>query len=170
MGFDGVLRGSKKGLDTKMLLDPFEEQFHLPSAAIELSDGQWRQHEVVGKKDQRLVGYGVVVLDASQFSWVMLGGIETGQHDSLIASEPRIFLDGVGIETATLEVGLGAYHEECRALTELIESLEIQVTSIHNVEGPWFRDQVIEDIDVVKLAVAYIDERRDAAAQIQECV
>jgi len=76
----------------------------------------------------------------------------------------------MGIETATLEIRLGADHKKCCALTEVLESLEIEVSLIHNVEGPWLWDQVIEDIDVVKLAVADIDKRRYAVTQIQECV
>ena len=111
-----------------------------------------------------------MVFDAAQFSRVMLRGIETGQHDGLIASESRLFLNGMGIKTATLEIRLGTYHEECSVLMELMESLEIEVPSIHNVEGPWFRDQVIEYIDVVKLAVADMDKRRYAATQIQKRV
>ena len=49
-----------------MLLDPFEEQFDLPAAAIEFGNGERRQGEVVGQKDQRLVGLGILEADASQ--------------------------------------------------------------------------------------------------------
>jgi len=34
-----------------MLLDPFEEKFHLPAAVVQLGDRQCRQGEVVGQED-----------------------------------------------------------------------------------------------------------------------
>ena len=40
LGLHRVLRGAVGALDTQVLLDPFEEQFYLPSAPIELGDGQ----------------------------------------------------------------------------------------------------------------------------------
>ena len=52
-----VGRSAVKGFDAQMLLDPFEEQFDLPAAMIELGDGQSRHGEVVGQKDQRLAGF-----------------------------------------------------------------------------------------------------------------
>jgi len=39
-------------LDAKMWFDPFEKQFDLPPATMRLSNGQRRQLEVVGQKDQ----------------------------------------------------------------------------------------------------------------------
>jgi hypothetical protein len=36
-----------------MLLDPFEEQFDLPEAPIQLGNGQRWHGEVVGQEDQR---------------------------------------------------------------------------------------------------------------------
>ena len=44
-----------------MLLDPFEEEFDLPAAAIELGDGQRRHGEVVGQKDQRLARFWIAI-------------------------------------------------------------------------------------------------------------
>lgn len=32
--FDSILRYSPKGFDSEMLLNPFEEQFHLPSVSV----------------------------------------------------------------------------------------------------------------------------------------
>ena len=34
LGLDGVLRSSQERLDPQILLDPFEEQFHLPSRLL----------------------------------------------------------------------------------------------------------------------------------------
>ena len=53
---DGVLRVTEEGLDAQVLLDPFEEQFDLPAAAVQFGDGERRQDEVVGEEDQRLGG------------------------------------------------------------------------------------------------------------------
>jgi len=53
----GVLAGAQKRLDAQVLLDPFEEQLDLPTAAAQLSDRQRRQGEVVCQKDQAFVLY-----------------------------------------------------------------------------------------------------------------
>jgi hypothetical protein len=53
LGAHGVRAGAIKGFDAQMLLEPFEEQFDLPAAMIELDDGQSRQGEVVGQEDQQ---------------------------------------------------------------------------------------------------------------------
>ena len=45
-----IFRGAEKGLDAQVLLDPFEEQFHLPSMAVQFGDGGCRYGEMVGKK------------------------------------------------------------------------------------------------------------------------
>ncbi len=45
--FDCVLDDSLKLFDSQKLLNPFEKQFDLPTAAIKLRDGQCRQIEVV---------------------------------------------------------------------------------------------------------------------------
>ena len=66
LGANGVGPGAVKGFDAQMLLDPFEEEFDLPAATIELGDGQRRNGEVVGQKDQRLAGLGIAIADAAQ--------------------------------------------------------------------------------------------------------
>jgi hypothetical protein len=52
-----VGRGAVKGFDAQMLFDPFEEEFDLPAAAVELGDGQGWNGEVVGQKDQPLARF-----------------------------------------------------------------------------------------------------------------
>jgi hypothetical protein len=49
-----------------------------------------------------------------------------------------------------------------------MQSLEIQIAPIQDVKSAWFRDQHVEDIHLVPLAVRDMDEARDVAAQIQQ--
>ena len=71
-----------------MLLDPLEEQFDLPAAAVELGDGQRRQGEVVGQEDQRLAGFRIVEANAAQRCGEALARVEAGEDDGLIADQP----------------------------------------------------------------------------------
>ena len=49
-----VLAGAQKRLDAQVLLDPFEEQFDLPTVSIPVGNEFWLQREVVGQKRVRL--------------------------------------------------------------------------------------------------------------------
>ena len=55
-----VLARAQKALDTQMLLDPFEEQLHLPATLVQRGNGQGRQRRIVGQKHQRLARHGVL--------------------------------------------------------------------------------------------------------------
>src|SRR5262245_43296831 len=68
------------------------------------------------------------------------------------------------------EVRLGAGNEEAASIVEPGQSLEVNVSSIHDVEGSWLGHEVIENVDVVKLAVADEDKRGNAATQIEQRV
>jgi hypothetical protein len=48
LGLDGIVACAVENFDSKMLFDPFEEQFDLPSGLIKLSDSQSGQCKVVG--------------------------------------------------------------------------------------------------------------------------
>ncbi len=50
------------------------------------------------------------------------------------------------------------------------EPFEIHVATIHDVEGTRLRQQDIEDIDVVQLAVGNMDKGRNVATQVQQRV
>jgi hypothetical protein len=50
---DGVLAGAKEHLDSQMLLDPFEEQFHLPTLAVQVGNQLWLQGKLLVKKTNR---------------------------------------------------------------------------------------------------------------------
>ena len=74
LGAYRVGTGAIKGFDAQMLLDPFEEQFDLPAAPIELRDGQGWHGEVVGQEDQCPVGDGIAIADAAQRGGIIVFG------------------------------------------------------------------------------------------------
>ena len=50
-----------------------------------------------------------------------------------------------------------------------IQSGEIQVASIHHIEACGLWDQFVQNVDVVQLAIADMDECRNIAAYIFRC-
>jgi hypothetical protein len=64
----GIDRSAVELFDAQVLLDPFEEQLDLPTAAIQLRDRQWWQGEVVGQKDESLLLLRIEVTNAAQLS------------------------------------------------------------------------------------------------------
>ena len=53
---------------------------------------------------------------------------------------------------------------------QVIKPLEVDIASVHDVEGAGLGQQQVENIDIVQLAVADVEERRDVAAQVQQRV
>lgn len=51
-----------------------------------------------------------------------------------------------------------------------MEPFEIDVASIHYIDGAWLGDQLVEDIHVVDLPIGHPDEGGDTPAQVQERV
>jgi hypothetical protein len=49
-----------------------------------------------------------------------------------------------------------------------IKTIEIQISAVDNVEGPRFEDELIEDFDVVDLAMGDNNEAGDTSPEIQE--
>src|SRR5947209_5669870 len=97
-----------------MLLDPFEEQFHLPATAIELRDCQWRQGKVVRQKDQPPVLEGIEITNAPQFVWVTSTRNWIGQGNDLIAHDTRGAIDGRRVKPLTIESFASAGDKEGR--------------------------------------------------------
>ena len=63
LGLHSVLAGPVEGLDSEVLLDPLEEQFHLPSRFVDLCDGDCRKREVVGEELESLPCFHVEIAD-----------------------------------------------------------------------------------------------------------
>src|SRR5665213_1508931 len=165
-----VLGSAVEAFDAQVLLDPLEEQFHLPSAPVQGANGQRRQGELVGQEYQVLAGLGIAIADATQVGGVMLGGIEAVESDGLVAHEPHVAIHRRRVHAPCIEVSLGARYEEAARLIQRVEPLKVQVPPIHDVEGAGFDKQQVQHVDVVHLAVGDVDEGRDRPPQVEQRV
>ena len=151
LSLDCVLRSTKENFDTKMLLDPFEEQLDLPTASIKLGDSDCRQREVVGQEHQPFSGFGIFESDAAQWCVEILARVEASQHDGLIADQSGVPIDGMRIAAPGFEIGLGSRHKEAACLVKTVEPAKVDVGTVHDVEGSWFGQQQVQNIHVVSL-------------------
>ena len=84
LGLDGILGGSVKSLDPEILFDPFEEKLHLPTAFVELGNGESREHQIVGEEEEPLARFGVEVTYSPKFVGIVLGGVKSYERDCSI--------------------------------------------------------------------------------------
>jgi hypothetical protein len=70
-----------------MLLDPFEEQFNLPTALIKRTDGGCVECRVVGEKDRLFCGLRITIANAAQVLGVVLLGVVAVEPHALIAND-----------------------------------------------------------------------------------
>ena len=144
--------GAIKSFDAQMLLDPFEEQFDLPAAPIQLRDGQSRHGEVVGQEDEGFTGEGIAITDATQRVGIIVLGLQAGHHDGLIEAQSGGFIHGSGVTAGATEILLGAGDEESAALMDAMPAGKVEIAAIHDVERAGFPNELVEDIDIMHTA------------------
>ena len=170
MGFHGVFRCAVKPFDTKMLLDPLEEQFDLPTTLVERRDGQSWQRRVVGEKDQRFSSLDIFEANTPQILGVMTMTVITVQRNALVANNAGGPVDGRPIDAPCIEIRFGTGYKETASSMQCIEAGEVQVCPIHDVECSRFWNKEIENIDVVPLAVGDVDKAWYGTSEIQQCM
>jgi len=151
-----------------MLLDPFEKQFHLPAALVERADCRRRQREIVRQKYQGLVGLRVFEAYPPQLFRVLLLGVKPIESNRLIADDSLTSIDFGGIHPMRIEIRFGAGNKKRARLMQAMQTQEIDISPIHDVDGTRLGDQNIECARIVHLAIGDVNETGNAATQIQQ--
>lgn len=96
--------------------------------------------------------------------------VETGQRANLIADDAvgPVLLPRVAPQKA--QVGPGSDDKEAAGLVQAMQFLEVDIAPIHDVESTGFRHQHVEDIDLVPLAIADVNEAGDLAENVEQRV
>ena len=166
--FDRVFAGADKFLDAQMLFDPFEKQFHLPTALVESGNGQRRQGGVVGQKHKILSRIRSLEADTPQQFGIVLPNVVPIQGNALIADNASLSVRGCRVQPVRVHVALGSGDKESARLMQSEQAAEIQIAPIHDVESPGLDSEHVQHIDFVNLAVRDVYECGNVAAQIQQ--
>src|ERR1700738_2810644 len=166
----GGLGRAIKGLDAQMLLDPFEEKFHLPAALVQFSNRQRVQDKVVGEKHQALAGIRIDILDTSQGNRIFGCRLDSCKPDGLIAAQPRRFVYRTIRPATVLEVLLGTRDEESHVRLKDIQRREMDVTPVHDIERAGFHGKKVEGLDIGHFPRGNVDKTGDVAAQVDQRV
>ena len=130
-----------------MLLDPFEEQLHLPAHLVQLGFRQRFEIQMVGDEHQLLAGLGIFETDAAQRPPATLFGIEEGQGDRVVADHPGTSIGLAPDESPGTHVSFGTSHEERACLMESGQTFEVDIGATDDVEGAGLGDELIENVD-----------------------
>ena len=170
LGLDRVLARIQKRIDAQVLLDPFEEQRHLPTTAVKGGNQFGFEGKVVGQKRDAFAGF---VFDdhSAQGAGVVLAGNEYGQHTGLVAHRRGIgAIDRVRVAPLELGLAFDTGDKEGLSLVNGKQSGKVQIPSVQQIEDACSDRQIVEHIDFLGLAVADMDEAGNGAAQIEQCM
>ena len=110
---------------------------------------------------------GVLEADAPQKFGVILTGVEAVQGDGLVANDAGRAIRRRRIDAMSIDVRLGTRDEEGPGLVQHIKAGKVDVATIHDVDGSGFRQEHIEGMNVVQLAIRDVDKTRNVAPQVE---
>ena len=166
LSHDGVFGGAKKTLDLQVLLDPFEEQFDLPTGLVNRRDGAGREFEVVGQEDIMLAGLAIPEADTTQQDRARFC-LGAGKLDGLIAGQPLGLEDRMTFNDPIHGIPALAGHEEDVVGIQLVIPAVIGIAAINDEDAALGQLQGTRGGDVMGLAIGDGHERRQQAAVIQ---
>ena len=170
LGANGIVGGAVEGLDSQVLLDPLEEQLHLPAEFVEGGDAEGRKGEIVRQKDERFVGGSVEEANSSQVLWIVLPRFWQGQAPGVIAANSGLIGPCSRGVASKAEILLGPNHKVGASLMNDMQTSKVEITPVHDVKGTGLDDEGIQQVDVVALSLGDLDDGGDRTPQVQQGV
>lgn len=84
----GVLAGAEEGLDSEVLLDPFEEELDLPASLVDLRRHKSFEFKVASEKHERFSSIRIHIADTPQVRSVQAFSLRSVEPDGPVGSKP----------------------------------------------------------------------------------
>lgn len=166
-----VLGLSPKTLDLKMLLDPFEKQFHLPSIFIEKGDFFRLEVEVVRIVDKAAMKLGGIVDDASDDTRILLLVRLFCEADALILEHIVCSIeDAITVNNLIVWLSFLPDDEEGSRHMDAIESGKVKVASVKDIAGQSLVSEPVHRVDIVYVGIGDSVEHGNLRGDINLCV
>ena len=166
LGLHGVFACAMEGLDAQVLLDPLEEELDIPPAFVDGRDHQCGQCEIVGQKDQGRSALGINESNPTELIRVEVFALSSVQANRLIATQPTGTVDRSRFDHIEAHVFLGPGDEEGPLQMDAIQTHEINIGTVHDIDASRFDGDVVKEVDIMHLSVCDADEHWDRAAQL----
>ena len=167
LGLHCIGTGAEVVFDTQVAFDPFEEEFDLPTALVDLCHGESGDLQVVGEEDEMLGRLCIEVAHSAQRIGEVGCCFGKRRRADLIAENTLQAISWHRIVPGEAEVALGTSDEECSGQNDPSKTSEIHVGTIHHIEGTGFEDQVVEPVNIGVAGCCDVDAGRNRPAQIE---
>ena len=162
----GVLSCAEKCFDAQVLFDPLEEQFDLPAAFVNGSDGLCWQIEVICQEDQALSSLGIKEADTSEFFRVVSFTFVSSQPNGLIAAQTAGLVDWTRLTQAKSHIAFCPDDKVGVRAFDSKESGKVQVSTVKDIDASWFKKHPIHKVNVMNRSVCNMHEDRYRTSQI----
>src|SRR5215471_13754818 len=92
----------------------------------------------------------------------------TVQGNSLIADYASLSISRCRINPVRVNVGLRPCYKKCPGLMQSVQTVEIDVTTIHDLDGARVGDEQIERMNIVEFTVGNMDKAWYVAPQVKQ--
>jgi len=167
LGLHCIGAGTEVVFDTEVAFDPLEEEFDLPTALVELGNGESGDLQVVGEEDKMLGGLCIEVAHPAQRIGEVGCCFGKRWRSNLIAENALQAIPRERPMTGEAEVALGASDEEGSGKNDASKPSKVHVAAIHHIEGSRFEEQVVEQVKIGLAGSRDVDAGRDRASQIE---
>jgi len=152
---DRILRFSPKGFDTKVLLNPFEKQFHLPSVAVKKGNFFCCEVEVVGVVGEGSSMVRGIEYDAPERNRIVTTISLACEPDRLVSQDIVISFKHIfTFYDFIIRVKLLPYDEESSRLLNCVEPKKIKVSSVKHISSLPFVYKPVHGLGIMHICVA----------------
>lgn len=152
---DCILGFSPKGFDTKMLLDPFEKQFDLPSVTVKKGNFFCFEIEVVGVVGEGSSKVRGIEYDSPERNRIVSTVSFSCESNRLVAQDIVIpFKYVISFGNFIIRAGLLPYDEESSGLLNCIEHGQVKVPSVKYIASIPFIYKPIHGFGIMHICMA----------------
>jgi hypothetical protein len=168
---DGILCDSPEGFYMQVLLDPFKEQFNLPSILIKQCNKPSSDFKVVGKICKRPLVFRRVINDTSEKTWIFFACLLSRKPYRLVVENiVRTFQKVFTIDNFILKMPSFPNYEVGPDKIDSKKSFKIKVCSVKDIIGIRLVRNLIHSIHVMNFGFSNMKKSRDLGNNITECM
>lgn len=159
---DGILRFTPECLDSEVLFDPFEEEFHLPSVSIQKCDVFGRKVEVVGVVGKCPLQFGRIVDNPSELCRIVASVVLSSETDCLVSDDVVLaFEEVLSRSDLVFRPTLLADDKECHRPLDAEEPCKVKIPSVKHIACQRLVCKPVHGVDIVDISVGDSVKNRD---------